>query len=258
MFDDARGYDRFMGRWSAALAPQFLDAVLEGTQDPTAVCDVGSGTGNLAAALLERHPSVRVTGVDPSPPFVAAAQARLGSPRVRFQVGNALDLPLREHEVDAALALLVLNFVPDALAAVREMRRVTRPGGLVGAAVWDYASGMTMLRVFWDAVAAVRPGQEVVDQGLDRHAAGGGLGPLLRDAGLADVEEGLADVPQRFSSFEDYWSPLLGGIGPAGAYVAALDEDAREALRAELERRLGSGVIEMTSTARWVRGTVPG
>ena len=226
---------------------------------PAAVCDVGCGTGNLSAALLTRHPDLRVTAVDPSPPFVAAAQHRLGGPQVRFHVGSADDLPLPDDEVDAALALLVLNFVPDPVRAVGEMRRVTRPGGLVGAAVWDYASGMTMLRVFWDAAAAARPR---LSGSSTRRSTGppraAGSGPLLTAAGLTDVEEGLADVPQRFSSFEDYWSPLLGGVGPAGAYVGALDDDSREALRAELERRLGSGVIEMTSTARWVRGTVPG
>lgn len=258
MFDDAQGYDWFMGRWSAALAPLFLDAVLDGAPGPAAVCDVGCGTGNLSAALLARDPGMQVTGVDPSPPFVAAAQARLAGPHVRFHVGSALALPLPDAEVDAALALLVLNFVPDPAAAVAEMRRVTRPGGVVGAAVWDYASGMTMLRVFWDAAAAVHPEAAAVDPALARTAQAGGIEELFGAAGLMDVEEGLADVPQRFASLEDYWNPLLAGIGPAGVYVAGLDDDGREAVRAELERRLGSGVIEMTSTARWVRGTVPG
>lgn len=255
MFGDAAAYERFMGRWSTLVAPPFLERVL-GDRHPRAVCDVGCGTGNLAAAVLERDPACRVTGVDPSPPFVAAARERLGRDGRRFVVGTAESLPLADGEVEAALSLLVLNFVPDAGAAVREMRRVTAPGGAVGAAVWDYATGMTMLRVFWDAAATVRGG--AVDEALDRPAADGGLGALFDRAGLTDVTEGLVEVRMPFGSFADYWDPFLAGTGPAGAYVASLGDTERAAVRAVLEQRLGPGPFEMTSTARWARALVPG
>ncbi len=258
MFDDVKGYDWFMGRWSAALAPLFLDAVLDGAPGPAAVCDVGCGTGNLSAALLARDPGLHVTGVDLSPPFVAAAQDRLAGPHVRFQVGSALALPLPDAEVDAALALLVLNFVPDPAAAVAEMRRVTREGGVVGAAVWDYGGGMAMLRTFWDAAAAVHPEAAAVDPALARTAQAGGIEELFGAAGLDRVEGGLLAVPMGFASFDDYWTPFLAGVGSAGDFVRVLAPADQEALRAELQGRLGDGPIEMTSTARWVRGTVPG
>lgn len=254
MFADAQAYDRFMGRWSAALAPLFLDAALRGGAPPASVCDVGSGPGALSVEVLNRHPDCRVTAVDPSPQAVAAARQRLGD-RARVLEGGAQDLPLGDDEVDAALALLVLNFVPDPQAGVVEMARVTRPGGVVGAAVWDYASGMAMLRTFWDAAAHLWPGAE--DEALARPGSSGGLEPLLAAGGLDDVAGGTLAVPMRFSSFDDYWQPFLGGIGPAGTYVADLDDDRRETLRAELERRLGDGPIEMTSTAAWASGVVP-
>lgn len=254
MFGDAAAYERFMGRWSTLLAPPFLDRVLADGH-PQRVCDVGCGTGNLSAALLARDPGCRVTGVDPSAPFVEAARDRLDGAGRRFVVGTAEALPLDDDEVQAALSLLVLNFVPDPDAAAREMRRVTAPGGVVGATVWDYASGMTMLRVFWDAAASVHGG--AVDEALDRPAADGGLGGLFDRAGLDDVHEGLVEVRMSFGSFADYWQPFLAGTGPAGAYVASLGDPEREAVRAVLEERLGPGPFEMTSTARWARGLVP-
>jgi hypothetical protein len=138
------------------------------------------------------------------------------------------------------------------------MRRVTRPAGVVGAAVWDYGGGMAMLRTFWDAAAAVHPEARAVDEALSRPAQAGGIEALFRRAGLRDISGGLLEVPMQFSSFDDYWTPFLAGIGPAGDFVRGLDDDGREALRSELAARLGDGEIEMTSTARWVRGTVPG
>ncbi|HMM93588.1 class I SAM-dependent methyltransferase [Phycicoccus sp.] len=254
MFGDAAAYERFMGRWSTALAPSFLDAVAP-VPAPSSACDVGCGTGNLTAELLRRAPDCRVTAVDPAPPFVAAARERLGD-AVRVLPGTAEALPLDDDEVDVALALLVLNFVPDPEAGVAEMVRVTRPGGVVGAAVWDYASGMAMLRAFWDAAAALWPGAE--DQALDRPAGSGGLEALLTRGGVADVGGGVLEVPMRFATFAEYWDPFLEGIGPAGAYVERLGEVRREELRAELERRLGPGPVEMTSTARWAAGRVAG
>lgn len=258
MFADAVAYQRFMGRWSEVLAPLFVDAVFGPAPDPPAVVlDVGCGTGNLSAEVLARWPGTRVVGVDPAPPFVATAAARLPAERARVVVGSAMDLPEPDGSVDAALAMLVLNFVPDPVAGVSEMRRVTRPGGAVGAAVWDYGGGMAMLRTFWDAAASVHPAAAAVDEALAAPARAGGVERLFTDAGLVSVEAGVVEVPMEFGSFDDYWGPFLDGVGPAGDFVGQLDEAGREALRAELERRLGSGTIRMTSTARWVRGTNP-
>jgi SAM-dependent methyltransferase len=260
VFGDAAAYERFMGRWSALLAPGFVDAVLgtSAAEAPATVLDVGCGTGNLSVELLARWPRSQVVAVDPSPPFVATARERLVPRRSRVLVGSAMQLPEAAASVDAALALLVLNFLPDPAVGVAEMRRVTRPAGVVGAAVWDYGGGMAMLRTFWDAAAAVHPEARAVDEALSRPAQAGGIEALFRRAGLRDISGGLLEVPMQFSSFDDYWTPFLAGIGPAGDFVRGLDDDGREALRSELAARLGDGEIEMTSTARWVRGTVPG
>ena len=122
MFGDAAAYERFMGRWSARLAPAFLDELR--MPDPQRVLDVGSGTGNLTRAVAERWPGCEVIGVDPSVAFVEAARKRaIGrGGRVHFEVGSADALPLDDASVDAALALLVLTFVPDADRAVAQMR----------------------------------------------------------------------------------------------------------------------------------------
>ena len=165
VFVDAPAYERFMGRWSAVLAPAFLTAVdLDDGHD--VVVDVGCGTGNLAAAVLDRWSDATVVGVDPSEAFVESARGRLRDSGFRGEVGSGAALPLPDDAADAALALLVLNFLPDPAAGVADMRRVTRPGGVVGAAVWDYGGGMAMLRAYWDAAAVVHPDAAAVDEAL--------------------------------------------------------------------------------------------
>lgn len=262
MFGDATAYERFMGRWSALLAPAFLDVVhLDAVRAPGRVLDVGSGTGHLARAVAARWPRCEVVGVDPAPGFVEAALSHVHadgtSPRVRFELGEAGDLPVDDGSVDAALSLLVLNFVPDAGRAMAEMRRVTRPGGVVAAAVWDYGGGMGMLRTLWDAATRLDPsvvGQDEATMPLGRP---GGLAELWHRAGLVDVDHGGVEVSRGHPSFEDYWDPFLQGTGPAGVYVAGCSDAGRAALRAELLADLGPGPFELTSRAWWVRGTVP-
>jgi SAM-dependent methyltransferase len=256
VFGDAQAYERFMGRWSARLAPVFLDAV--GMPGPRRVVDVGCGTGNLSRAVAERWPTCDVVGVDPSATFVEAARNRaadLGG-RVRFETGGADDLPLDDGSVDAALALLVLNFAPDADAAVAQMARVTRPGGVLAAAVWDYGRRMGMLRTLWDAAGrldASVAGQDEATMPLGRP---GGLTDLWERSGLVGVVGGLVEVPTPFRNFDDYWEPFLEGQGPAGAYVSRLPEDRRAALRDELLATVGRGPFELSAAAWWVRGTV--
>ncbi|HET7820695.1 MAG TPA: methyltransferase domain-containing protein [Ornithinibacter sp.] len=257
MFGDARAYDRFMGRWSQELAPRFLDAVELG--EPTRVLDVGCGTGNLTRAVAERWPGCQVVGVDPSVPFVEAARERAGlvASRVRFEVGEAGNLPLDDDSVDAAVALLVLTFVPDADRAVAQMRRVTRPGGVLAAAVWDYGERMQMLRTLWDAAARLDPtvvGQDEATMPLGRP---GGLIDLWQRSGLDDVDGSRVGVSTSFEDFDDYWEPFLRGQGPAGEYVAGLSDAARTALRDEVAATVGEGPFDLSATAWWVRGTVP-
>jgi SAM-dependent methyltransferase len=257
VFGDARAYERFMGRWSEQLAPRFLDAV--DLASPKRVLDVGSGTGNLTRAVADRWPGCEVVGIDPSVPFVEAARERsaLRASRVRFEVGDAGNLPLDDDSVDAALALLVLNFVPDAERAVAEMRRVTRPGGVLAAAVWDYGERMQMLRTLWDAAARLDPSAVGQDEATMPLGRPGGLIDLWQRCGLEEVDGSRVGVSTGFVDFDDYWTPFLQGQGPAGAYVAGLSDAARAALRDEVAATVGDGPFDLSATAWWVRGTVP-
>jgi SAM-dependent methyltransferase len=259
MFSTGHAYQRFMGRWSRELAPLFVR--FAAVRDGDAMLDVGSGTGALAAALAAVAPSSRITGIDPAASYVAFARGRHAGDLVRFEVGDAQQLPFVSGSFDRALSLLVLNFIPDPAAALREMVRVTRRGGTVAAAVWDYGGSMEMLRIFWDAAIALNPAAELSDERhmpLCRRAE---LGVLWREHRLQDVSEESLTIETRFSSFDDYWSPFLEEQGPAGAYVAALGASERDRLRRRLRLRLtGQGPdrpIVLGARAWAVRGVVP-
>jgi SAM-dependent methyltransferase len=222
---------------------------------------VGSGTGSLAAAIAAVAPSSRIVGVDPTASYVAFAQARHPEGRVRFEVGDAQRLGLPDGSFDRTLSLLVLNFIPDRSKAVDEMIRVTRRGGIVASAVWDYGQGMEMLRVFWDEAVAIDPAADARDERRMPLSRQGELLRLWREHRLRDVSEEPLTIETRFSSFDDYWSPFLEGQGPAGAHVAALGASEREQLRLRLRKRLlGDGPdrpIVLQARAWAVRGTVP-
>jgi SAM-dependent methyltransferase len=259
MFSGGDAYERFMGRWSRELGP--LLVTFAGVRDGDAVLDVGSGTGALAAAVAAVAPRSRVIGIDPAAPYVAFAQARQSGDRVRFEVGDAQQLRFADRSFDRTLSLLVLNFIPDPARALDEMVRVTRPGGTVASAVWDYPQGMEMLRIFWDEAVALNP---AADARHERHmplSRQGELGRLWREHRLRNVSEEALTIRMRFSSFKDYWVPFLEKQGPAGEYVATLTADEREHLRSRLRTRLlGDGPDRRTvlSARAWaVRGTVP-
>jgi len=260
MFSEGNAYERFMGRWSRDLAPLLVR--FAGVRDGDSVLDIGSGTGSLAAAVAKAAPSSRVLGIEPAAPYVAFAQARHGGDLVRFEAGDAQRLQLKDATFDRTLSLLVLNFIPDPGKATREMIRVTRRGGTVAAAVWDYGQGMEMLRTFWAEAVSLEPGSDARDERHMPLCRSGELAALWRGHGLLDVSEAPLTILTRFSSFEDYWSPFLEKQGPAGAYVAGLSADKREQLRLRLRQRLlGDGPdrpIVLLARAWAVRGTVPG
>ncbi len=259
MFADAEAYERFMGRWSRVVARLLLD--FASLPQRGSVLDVGSGTGSLAFAIARRYGQLGALGVDPSAEYVAYANAKNLSPtRVSFEIGDAQKLRFADASFDAAVSLLVFNFIPDPGKALRELRRVTRPGGGITAAVWDYGAGMRMLRVFWDAAVALDPGAEKMDEKHMPLCRAGELSDLWRLGGLQGVREQAIDFTMRFESFADYWDPFLLGQGPAGAYVRSLNGDRLAALRSEVKRRLRltEGLpIDLPARVWAVRGLVP-
>ena len=236
MFSAGDAYERFMGRWSRELAPLLVK--FAGIHDGDAVLDVGSGTGALTAAVAVVAPSSRIIGIDPAAPYVAFAQARHPGDFIRFEVGDAQQLRFLDGSFDRTLSLLVLNFIPDPAKALDQMIRVTKPGGTVAAAVWDYGEEMQMLRAFWDEAVALHPAAAARDERHMPLCRQGELGVLWRQYQLLDVWEKPLAIRTRFSTFDDYWSPFLDKQGPAGAYVAALAASEREQLRLRLRRRL--------------------
>lgn len=227
---DADAYDQLMGRWSRRLATRFLDFV--GATDGT-VLDVGCGTGSLTAALLERPGVGSVCGIDVSSAYVAAAQTRLASPRAAFEVGDACALAAPDRSFDHALSLLVLQFVPQAERAIAEMRRVTRPSGVVAAATWDLRGGVVWSRMFWDTAAALEPKAiELRAKAATRPLSlPGQLASAWTSAGLTNVVQSEVAIRMEYRSFDDFWAPLEGKDGPYTQYIHALAPDLRAALR---------------------------
>ena len=234
--NDPAAYERSMGRWSRSLAGPFLDFAAIG--GAAKVLDVGCGTGSLAFALADAAPGAEIVGIDHSQAYVD--HARFKAPdgrRLTFEQGDAAALPYEDHAIDAALSLLVLNFVPDAERAAGEMARVTKPGGVVAACVWDFRGGLTFLRVFADTAAALDPGGEAfrAKQFSAPFTGPGELAVAWRSLGLAEVEQTALTIRMEFRSFVDYWNPWLGGQGTVGAYVTSLSEAKRRLIEHHLQ-----------------------
>lgn len=255
---DGAAYEWFLGRWTERLAKVFADfADLPG--DGT-VADIGCGTGALAAEVARRHTGRHVIGVDASERYLEFARTHREAPNLDFQHGDAAKLPFADGALSSALGQLVLNFVPDPLAVVREMARVTRPGGVVAAAVWDFCGGLVYQRIFWDTAAGIDPSAGAARDRLFSHplAAPDGLERLWISAGISDVESASLTIRMDYANFDDYWDPLLGGQGPVGVYVAGLDGEMRARLRASVRAAFLTGRPDgprsLAATAWAVRG----
>ncbi len=246
-------YERFMGRWSRLVAPRFLDWLA--MPDGLRWADVGCGSGALTASILRQTSPASVLGVDPAAAQVEEAARLVEDRRVRFVCGGAGDLGRGTHDV--VVSGLVLNFVDDPAATVTTMASAA-PGGTVAAYVWDYSGGMQMLRRFWDVAVAIDPAVGALNEGhrfeLARPET---LLEIWAEAALEQIVTTAITVPTVFADFSDFWAPFLGGQGPAPAYVASLDQTARENLRLELLDTLPvevDGTIRLTARAWAVRG----
>jgi len=250
-FVDADAYGRFMGRWSEPLSPMFAD--FAALPPEPRVLEVGCGTGVLTAELVRRYGAGSVTAIDPSPPFVEAARRR--NPGVDIREGAAEALPYPGSGFDAAVCQLVVHFMADPVGGLREMARVTRPGGVVAATVWDCFGDRGPLSLFWEA--ARETGHAGDGEALRAGTREGDLTRLLGEAGLTDVTDGRLDVSLTFATFEDWWEPFTLGVGPAGDHVASLDDAARARLAAACRARLPDPPFELTVSSWAARGLVP-
>jgi SAM-dependent methyltransferase len=252
MFLKADAYESFMGRYSRALAPAFARA--SGVERGQAVADVGCGTGALTSVLADLVGGDRVAGVDPSEPFVQ--QCRENVPGADVRVSSAEALPFEDDRFDRTLAQLVFHFVDDPAASLREMARVTRPGGVVSACVWDMTGGMTMIGAYWAAVSeAGVPGRSEVERFGGKP---GQLAGLWWDAGLHDVDDRAITVSSSYRDFDELWATFRAGVGPVGVHAESLEGDALEAVRETFRRNVGSpdGAFELTATAWFAAGIV--
>lgn len=249
-------YDRFVGRYSPGLARAMCHAA--GVRRGQTALDVGCGSGALVVALAVILGEENVAGVDPSEPFVEAARAKV--PGARLSVAAAEALPFEDGEFDVTLSQLVVNFLSDPEAGVGEMARVTSPGGVVAGCVWDYGGGMTMLKTFWDAAAALDAERATpqMEQFTMRFSRAEELGELWQSS-LTGVTVSPIDAEASYDDFDDLWAPFPTGVGPAGAYAASLDPEAQEQLRDEFRRRLGDpqGAFTLSARAWCAVGSAP-
>jgi SAM-dependent methyltransferase len=248
-------YERYIGRWSRRVAPGFLSWL--DAEPGLRWVDVGCGTGALSEAILARCSPASVVGVEPSDGFRLNAERRLGT-RATILGGTAESLPLPDNSADVLVSGLVLNFVPDAPAAVAELSRVAADGATIAAYVWDYGGDMQLIRYFWEAAAELDSTGAVLDEAvrfpLCRPEA---LRDLFSAGGLGSVDVQAIDIQTPFEHFEDYWRPFLGGQGSAPGYLMSLEEPARQQLKELLRQRVPSrpdGSISLVARAWAVRG----
>jgi SAM-dependent methyltransferase len=249
-------YEPYVGRWSRLVAREFVQWLM--MSRASRWLDVGCGAGALSHTILQTAAPRAVTGIDRSAEYVTFAREHVRDARVVFAVGDAQALPVESASYDAVVAGLVLNFVPQPSQAVAEMARGARPGGVVAAYVWDYAGKMQLMRHFWNAAVALDPTAVDLDEGwrfpLCKPEP---LTLLFQAAGLREVEVRTIDITTDFRDFDDYWSPFLGGQGPAPSYTMALSEEGRVALRERLRASVPfalDGSIPLVARAWAVRG----
>ena len=247
----ADAYDRFMGRYSVLLAPQFAD--FAGIGEGMRVLDVGAGSGVLTAELVERVGAESVTAIDPSVKFVDAIHDRY--PGVDVRPGAAEQLPYPDGGFDAALAQLVVHFMADPVAGLREMGRVTKPGGAVAACVWDLDGGRAPISPFWRAVKELDPNAK--DESRRPGGSEGDLTRLFAEARIGGVESSDLVIHARHASFEEWWEPFVLGVGPASVYLNKLDPPVRDAIRERCRELMPAGPHTIEWHAWATRGVAP-
>jgi len=255
----ADGYEAIMGRWSRRLAGPFLD--FSGVPSRGRVLDAGCGTGSLTLALATHPDLAAIEALDFEENFVTALRGRTTDPRITAQQGDVCVLPYADEEFDGVYSLLVLHFVSDPHRAVREMRRVLRPGGTAAATVWDNYGGMPSWRLFWDTIVALEP--EAADKGPTRTkrpmTGEGELRAAFESAGFAGVADTMLTIRMDYANFDDFWHPMVYGQGTFGSFFETLSETTRDRLRDAVRAAYLGGERDgsrgFASVAWAVRGT---
>ena len=246
----ADAYDRFMGVHSRQLAPQLADLARVKTGDRA--LDVGCGPGALTAELVKRLGAGSVAAVDPSESFVAAARTR--HPGVDVRRAKAEALPYEDRAFDLALAQLVVHFMTDPVAGLREMARVTRRDGVIAACVWDHTGGRSPVSAFWRAARDVGLGTQ--DESALAGSRQGHLVELFKESGLRQVEGAVLVARVEYTRFDDWWEPFEFGIGPAGAQFVSLSPEQRTRVRERCQALFPQAPFEVVSAAWAARGIV--
>jgi ubiquinone/menaquinone biosynthesis C-methylase UbiE len=259
MFEVAEAYERQMGRWSRQLAPLLIE--FAGVREGERVLDAGCGTGSLTLSIARLTGAAEIVGIDASTGFIEYARAQTSDPRVRFELGDAQNLSYPDAWFDGCLSLLVVNHIPDTPKALREICRVTKPGGVVATAMWDGTGGNEFNDRMWNVAVTLDSNVTPAAKRAGSYGSSNALTALWHDAGLVDVDVTGLVMPIEYVSFADYWQRFLEGQGPAGAYVMSLAEDRREHLRQILYREivgnLPDGPFSLQAKVWAVRGVVP-
>lgn len=255
MFHDGAAYERLMGRWSQQVGQPFLEWLA--LPPRLTWLDVGCGNGAFSEMIRSHDPTATLTGLDPAAGQIAYARHRKGTEGVTFLTGDAQDLPFADASFDVAVMALVIAFVPDPARALREMTRVTRPGGTVATYMWDLPQGVPLAPLHRALAELGHISPQPPSAGV---ASTAGLAGLWRDAGLVEVAAKQITIPVTFDDLDDFWQSNVQFIGPLGQVLRDLPQTGRDELRARLGQILPTdtqGRIAYPAVANAILGRCP-
>ena len=252
-------YEHFMGRWSARLAEPFLE--FAGVKPGDRALDVGCGTGTISLALAKR--GARTVGVDASEPYLDGARRLRSHPDVTYEHGDACHLHYSNASFDVCVSTLVIDVIPEVDLVAAEMRRVTRPGGVVACGTFDFWGGNSALDLVLDTGAVLDEGIRTLRAQIKARpiAWANGQANLWRHVGLVEVVEVPIVLSFDYTDFEDYWSSWSTGPTRVAQRLMALRSD----IRSEIEQHVQAGYLaglpdgprSFAAVVRAVRGTMP-